>query len=225
MVPILKNNTPQELINYINDRNSIGLTPYFDGMTQGVKPAIQKSLCEEQGYVCAYCMQRIKPDGRHMKIEHWDTQASNKANLRMTVDYSIMLGCCLGRTQTTEHCDTFRGHINKIQNQQLKYNPSNTAHHSLLGITYEPNGKIHSSDTDFDKQLDKVLNLNDNYLCDKRKSIQDGILRSIQMLKNNKIPYDINQIINSWKTKNSSGEYQEFYGTALYFLETNKNQL
>lgn len=152
MVPIFKNIEPKELSDYIQEQKSLGLTPSFSDFTKGVKPAIQKAVCEEQGYICAYCMQRIEPDGQHMKIEHWDTQASNKATPERTVDYSIMLGCCLGKIEKNESCDTFRGHIKKIENQQLKYNPADKTHHNLLGISYEPNGKIHSFDSGFDKQ-------------------------------------------------------------------------
>ena len=225
MVPIFKNIEPKELSDYIQEQKSLGLTPSFSDFTKGVKPAIQKALCEEQGYICAYCMQRIEPDGQHMKIEHWDTQASNKATPERTVDYSIMLGCCLGKIEKNESCDTFRGHIKKIENQQLKYNPADKTHHNLLGISYEPNGKIHSFDSGFDEQLEKVLNLNDEYLCNKRQRIQIGIRKTIQTLKANNINYNIDAIIANWQNKDSNGKYQEFYGTALYFLETNKDNL
>lgn len=225
MVSIFKNIEPKELSDYIQERKSLGLSPSFSDFTKGVKPAIQKALCEEQGYICAYCMQRIEPDGQHMKIEHWDTQASNKATPERTVDYSIMLGCCLGKIEKNESCDTFRGHIKKVENQQLKYNPADKTHHNLLGISYEPNGKIHSFDSGFDEQLEKVLNLNDEYLCDKRKRIQIGIFKAIQNFKSKKISYNIDAMISNWQSKDSDGKHLEFYGIALYYLEANKNNL
>lgn len=225
MVPIFKSSAPKELIDFIDSQKSLGLTPSFESLTQGVKPALQKALCAEQGYVCAYCMQRIEPDGKKMKIEHWDSQANNKLNREKTTDYSIMLGCCVGKIKENSCCDTFRGHIKKIENQQLKYNPADKNHHSLLGISYNIDGRISSFDKEFDSQLTKVLNLNDVYLCEKRKRIVSGIFKQIQLLKSNNISYDLKKIIKEWECKDSEGKYREFWGTAVYFLKLNKDVL
>jgi len=213
MIPIFKKTQPKELLEY--KKNNDEDTWDYKNLTEGVKPAIQKSLCEEQGFICAYCMQRIEPNGQQMKIEHWITQATSKKD---SVDYSNMLGCCLGQYKDVSHCDTYRGHLKK-EKQQLKYNPANSQHHSLLGIGYKPDGKIFSSDEEFNSQLSDVLNLNDDkYLCEKRKKIISGIVETIQKLKSANIPYDIANMITNWKKKDDDGKYKEFYGVAVYFL-------
>ena len=42
------------------------------------KEVIRERLLEEQHYLCAYCMRRIKNDGRNTTIEHWYPLSKDK---------------------------------------------------------------------------------------------------------------------------------------------------
>lgn len=57
------------------------------------KEEIRQSLLEEQHYLCAYCMKRIKNDGLHTTIEHWEPLSVNKDK---ALEYDNMLAVCDG---------------------------------------------------------------------------------------------------------------------------------
>lgn len=107
---------------YINNRNAEPkeLTDYREG-TPGAsyngfrdKDVIKQSLIEEQGYLCAYCMGKIK-DINDCSIEHYISQKKHDASphspeyhRKQSLLYSNMLGVCLNNA---EHCDKKRGNI------------------------------------------------------------------------------------------------------------------
>lgn len=208
MIPINKHNEPAELTNYkqVTDRQHWD----YNALGKGEKSAIQHSLCAEQGYICAYCMQRIAPSGDSMRIEHWTTQASNRVQ---SVDYNNMLGCCKGEHEKVYHCDTFRGHVTPAADQQLKYNPANPSHHASLGIYYNfVTGEVHSSDADFNTQLSKVLNLNNPYLCEKRKNVVIGIVEVLSQ------DVSVMSVANVWGKLDAQGKYKEFCDVVIKYL-------
>jgi uncharacterized protein (TIGR02646 family) len=110
-----------------------------------VKADIRSSLLAEQGYVCAYCMERIGED--NTKIEHWACQHANPAQ---QLSYKNLLACCKGnegskpRDQT---CDTKKG------GRQLTYSPANKSHQINQKISYLRNGEIKSDETKFNDEL------------------------------------------------------------------------
>lgn len=57
------------------------------------KEEIRQSLLEEQHYLCAYCMKRIKNDGLHTTIEYWEPLSVNKDK---ALEYDNMLAVCDG---------------------------------------------------------------------------------------------------------------------------------
>ena len=59
---------------------------HFDDMPPDVKADLRKSLLEEQGYLCAYCMRRIHDDHNEVKIEHYEPR-----NAQNELDYSNLL--------------------------------------------------------------------------------------------------------------------------------------
>lgn len=107
---------------YINNRNAEPkkLTDYREG-TPGAsyngfrdKDVIKQSLIEEQGYLCAYCMGKIK-DINDCSIEHYISQKRHDASphsleehRKQSLLYSNMLGVCINNA---EHCDKKRGNI------------------------------------------------------------------------------------------------------------------
>ncbi|HUW07262.1 MAG TPA: hypothetical protein VMW01_13475 [Williamwhitmania sp.] len=104
MISIVKIKEPKELFAYRLQPNA-----EYDGANfTPVKDAIRQSLLEEQGYICAYCMQRIQNDRTKMKVEHWQSQSKTPA---LQLDYKNMLAVCLGNqsySYNNTHCDTHR---------------------------------------------------------------------------------------------------------------------
>ncbi len=140
----------------------------YDNYTD--KDGLRGALEREQRGLCCYCMSRIRPDGKSMKIEHWQSQARYPDR---QLNYANLLGACLGgegQPARRQHCDTKKG------DKDLKWNPANPDHHIQNRVRYEPDGSVRADDKDFDEQIDDVLNLNLPVLKNKRKAILDSVL-------------------------------------------------
>ena len=143
---------------------------YSDYENYREKNDLRRALFIEQRGLCCYCMGSIKPERTSMKIEHWKSRSECSAR---ELDYSNLLGACRGgegQPRRAQYCDTRKG------NRDLMWNPANPVHDIETHILYEFNGKIYSSDTKFNSQLEEVLNLNLAILVNGRKAAIDGIL-------------------------------------------------
>ena len=177
MIPILKGEAPRELIEAYNRGDSYDIFRYKD--------SVKEALLKEQGYLCAYCMSRIDMPKESSHIEHWIAQSTNK---ELDLDYKNMLAVCSGNEGNKKSCS----HYNKSKEEEpllhcdkrkgnlpLKYNPS-CDNSELLGIKYAFDGSVSSSDDEFSEQLEKVLNLNIEFLKNNRKSTLDGFQEAIK---------------------------------------------
>ncbi len=107
----------------------------FDGMDSDVKDCLRRSLLEEQGYICAYCMKRIR-DIDEVKIEHLVARTPENE-----LQYSNLLAVCKGGENgpvSARSCDTKKG------NRPLFLSP--TCEADMSRIYYQNNGEIHSTD-------------------------------------------------------------------------------
>lgn len=175
MLYIRKKTEPQELTQAKRE----GLECY-DDMTTGVKDAVRKQLAEEQGYLCAYCMRRIKLDT--MQIEHYLAQHSSDGGYEpaLTIDYSNMLGVCPGNKceglpEKYLTCDQHR------KNKPLTVDPRNAD--SVALVLYMANGEIYSKHPAVNEDLQNTLNLNCRavYLPQNRKAALDTLKGKIYM--------------------------------------------
>lgn len=116
-----------------------------------IKEDIRKNLLDEQYYLCAYCMQRIYNDRLSTKIEHWHCQQDYKDE---SLDYKNMLAVC-GNEGNRQKANTA---IRK-GSSKLKYNPSSLPCIIENTISYQRNGKIESSDKDFNGELNDIFKL------------------------------------------------------------------
>jgi uncharacterized protein (TIGR02646 family) len=85
-----------------------------------VKAQIRLSLLAEQGYLCAYCMQRINE--KNMKVKHWACQTAHPDK---QLSYRNLLACCKGNEGSSprdQTCDTKKG------DSPLTYSPANSSH-------------------------------------------------------------------------------------------------
>lgn len=183
------------------------------------------SLLKEQGYLCAYCMCRIKTP--LVKVEHWKCR-DNYPTLQ--IEYNNLLAVCCensgqnasrlrcenerGVTPAHQHCDTKKGSAN------LDYNPANTAHHQLIKIKYtETTGKILSENARFNEQLSDVLNLNIEFHKSNRLNILNAIKGTLKKYKVSATTPQLQLLLTQWKNKNKHGQYQPFAGIAIWYLE------
>jgi uncharacterized protein (TIGR02646 family) len=180
MRQILKGKEPKVLLQY---RKTPGAT--YNGF-QSVERmrALRKALVSEQGGICCYCMQRIRPTEDAMKVEHWHSQ---KRYPTEQLNYRNMLAACMGNKgepKDEQHCDTSKG------NKTLSRNPANPDHRIEHFIRYLGDGRIESSDQELSNQLGKgvskkgmlhrgVLNLNRPLFVLNRQSVLDMFHKSL----------------------------------------------
>jgi len=115
-------------------------------------------------------MGRIRNGRRSMKIEHWHSQTRYQDE---QLSYRNLLGACRGgegKPPHLQHCDTRKG------DRDLLWNPADPAHHLETRLRYEVDGSIRSNETEFDAQLEHVLNLNVPLLKNNRRGVLDAVL-------------------------------------------------
>jgi uncharacterized protein (TIGR02646 family) len=160
---IIKNREPNSLAQHRCQAHAD-----YDNMPEKQKQELREQLATEQGYICSYCMQRIRADSDSMKIEHWHCQTRYPAE---QLDYGNLLGVCLGnehQIKKKQHCDTHKGNLD------LSRNPSNPLHNVEVMVQYLGDGSIKSKAPVFDTELEKVINLNHPKLKNNRKAVLDS---------------------------------------------------
>lgn len=186
------------------------------------KDDIRESLVAEQGGICCYCMQRIRPNLESMKIEHWLCQDKYP---KRHLDYDNLLGACLGGTgksRRDQHCDTRKG------NDDILFNPANLGHDVENLFKFLGSGLIEANNPEVQSQINDViskdtpslnhyssLNLNHPNLVRNRKAVLDAFT---QMLRNEKArDIDLNKYLVDWEGKNG-GQLQEYCQVIIYYL-------
>lgn len=211
MIYIRKQPEPKSLTEY-------KLQPFanYDGCD---KDSIKQSLFEEQGHLCAYCMRRIQ-NISEMTIEHYKPQHpqdTNESNRQDSLNYTNMLGVCLGNRgceKKMQTCDAHRG------NMPLTVNPLNQA--SIDRITYRADGTIYSDDPAINTDLNETLNLNckDGSLKKSRKQAVDALKQ--YLLKKQPQGQWSRTLLLRTKTeynKLTDGAKSEYLGILLFFIE------
>lgn len=174
-------------------------------------PDLRSSLLKEQGYICAYCMRRIPvKDGAinaTSKIEH---VLSRERHPELQMNYNNMVVCCPGKINDGElHCDSSKRE-NDLLCSPLSVNAMQT-------IQYNPSdGRIKSSDPNFDKEINDVLNLNTQILMDNRSETWNAVcdfLTSRGWTLTN-----IRKELNRYQNCNAEGKRIPYCGIVIYFL-------
>ena len=180
MIEIKKGREPKELVEYRQLPDAS-----YENMDSHLKNIVLDHLLHEQGHLCAYCMRRI-PEKRKLPIgvqgatiEHWfPRNPDSGVDYGQGLDYRNMLAVCSGNRGCGDErnltCDAKRG------NDKLTVNPCNSK--TLHSITYSHNGKIKSTDTRIDEDLNERLNLNSEVvsLPENRKQVLDALIMNIK---------------------------------------------
>lgn len=184
---------------------------HFDDMPPDIKSTLRQSLLEEQGYLCAYCMSKIRDK---VKIEHYKPR-----NPKNEMEYSNLLAVCMGNSagnqREHQHCDTKKG------NKCLNINPQNVDH--IKQIYYRSDGTIYAKDNDdFNDDLNSTLNLNDDYgyLKVNRKRALDELKKKILSNFGDKVASRAfaEKLLQTYRHKNQSGERTPYCGILIDYL-------
>lgn len=214
MLYIEKKQEPNELI----QEKRKGLTDYSN-LSGKPKEAVQVSLLEEQGCLCAYCMRRISLE--NVQIEHYLPQHPQSENYdpALTIDYRNMLAVCSGNKKQAGKfenltCDQHR------KNTPLTVDPLDRT--SIDKIKYKTDGTIYSDDPAINKDLDSTLNLNcpASYLKANRKAALDRIKRELHdKFPGKKVPkQQLERMLKQFQVK-TNGRYAEFAGVIIWYLK------
>ncbi len=193
---------------------------------------LRKSLLEEQGYICCYCMQRIPDKDGRCKIEHWKPQGNPKfSNLQLT--YTNLLASCLGGEggpKHIQHCDTHKGDL------EIAINPTDPRCESLIKFTrksksenqnfkrsakYSLSGEITSDDPKIEKELNEILNLNLQTLVENRR-VTFEVFMSFFKKNNNPGIWNrgiIEKEIEKWSSP-SNKPYKPYCQIVVYYLRS-----
>jgi len=210
MINIQKNqNEPHLLSQHKSTPN-----PTYDNGPSGMIPEILESLIAEQCSLCCYCQQRITIDSA--SVEH---KLSRSKHPDKALDYGNMAGVCScteGLKKKRQYCDDFK------QDKDFTFDLSNIEEL----IQYEPKtGVIKSENPELNRQLNEVLNLNQEYLRTERTAIYNAME---QFVKSNAKKADFKGIINKnikkWESA-IDGKKIAFCGVMLYFLRKRYNRM
>lgn len=194
---IVKDNEPLEWTEFRN-------TP---GTNYESKPCLRQALYQEQGGICAYCSRRLFDEFSNgtttNRIEH--IKAQSKCTREERMHYTNMVLCCNGRiynNDTSDNntiCDLHR------KNDDISISPLNKS--CIDSISYSTTGRILSSNFDWNKDINKTLNLNHPVLVSNRRSSLTAIIATLGKKKDWKIS-EIKSMIKKFENRNADGLFE-----------------
>lgn len=194
---IIKDNEPLEWTKFRN-------TP---GTDYESKTYLRQALYREQGGICAYCSRRLSDEFSNgvstNRIEHLKAQSKCTRNERM--QYTNMVLCCNGRTyndDTSENntiCDLHR------KNDDISISPLGKS--CIDSISYTTTGRISSSNSDWNKDINTTLNLNHPLLVNNRFSALTAIIDTLGKKKEWKVS-EIKGMIKKFENRNADGLFE-----------------
>ena len=211
MIKIVKNNQPNSLVAHKKKGGNYG------NIQTKTKDELRKSLVEEQGYICCYCLKRIpenKADLHHTKIEHFKCQENHST---LDLEYSNLHLACKGnqgQSEKNQTCDTA-----KANKEILSFSLIND---SLKGnIHYAKDGAIFSQQENIEKEINEILQLNsDQNIKKTRASILKGVSESIRILqsKGKLTKNALERQLQNWQNRYDN-KHRPFFPVAVQYLE------
>lgn len=217
MKHILKNNR--------NEPPSLRLHRKTPGATFGslhgdTKQEIRAALADEQGFLCAYCMRRIKADAKSMEVEHFVTQNWHPDS-GFTPDehrqHELLFGNMLGTCQGSRSCSGIRG------NTPLTVDPRNRNCEHL--IKFKKDGHAYSDNPKVERDIE---NLRMNELADNRREVIDKAREELINQFPNRT-WDnalIDNEIARWKSRKTTRHgfaFEPYCMAAVHYLESKKS--
>ena len=179
MLAIRRGEPPAELTR--NVRELLPGQRVYENLSTETRAALKNTLLKRQGYLCAYCMRRIR-DADHAKLEHRYPQSRSIAegHPEQTVDYENMLLSCMGGSDASGcsreslTCDSHKG------DETISIDPC--SQDDVDTIRYYRTGEIHSTNPAFERDLCETLNLNceEAFLPQDRAKVYEAMQRAIE---------------------------------------------
>ena len=175
------------------------------------KDGLRQTLMEEQGFICCYCMQRIKLETMH--IEHWKPRSLYPES---QLDYRNLLAVCEGnegKPHHLQHCDKRKG------DKKIIINPTHPKCEKL--VKFRSNGELYSEDETTNQELNSVLNLNIQTLVINRKNILDFAILKLTA-ENRDGTWSkavLKKELRKWESLGTDGKYEPFCRIVIFFLE------
>lgn len=205
----------------------------YPNLTAPLKQELLKALLEEQGYICAYCMQKINETNstiEHIIGQSFIDEDGNKLGEENQLNYDKLLVVCEGKScKDNLHCDKSRAvyqknrplYANPLQNriiQNIKFSEKGMIYYKdFLEIEKIEELKKHDEldeNSNIKYDLQKVLNLNCENLKLKRVSLFNALRRVTKGWTNQeKMKKELDKYL-----QKSNNEYEEMYQVAVYFL-------
>jgi uncharacterized protein (TIGR02646 family) len=219
---IVKQKTPKVLLTYQSTPNAT-----YEGF-QG-KDDLRLALIKEQKGLCAYCMGRISNDWNSIlkkyktEIEHYKSQELHPS---LHLDYTNMLGVCNGNAGNRPallHCDKARPAQSTLTITPLSKNCENS-------IKYDSDGTIYSENEDFQRDIDKILNLNVAHLKLNRQRVQEDVVARMKRFFPKKAnegwtKNEINKEIKLWETMDENKNLNPNCQVAIFYLKNKLKRL
>jgi uncharacterized protein (TIGR02646 family) len=206
MIKINKGNEPTSWRVY-------SLTP---GVAYQASEDLRDALLKDQGHICAYCMRTIPVkdvgNSETSHIEHIKCRARYK---ELELEYSNLVICCPGIIDGTKHCDRAKGNLDIL---------FNLFHPALQNsITYSSkDGKIKSSNTEWDNDINQKLKLNNKRLKYNRQYALDGIRFILE--KKSWRRSELESILHDWSVPDQDGKLKSYCGVVIWYLEKKLRQ-
>ncbi|MCX6620777.1 MAG: TIGR02646 family protein [Acidobacteria bacterium] len=175
------------------------------------RATLRASLVDEQRGLCCYCLSRIRPGLREVKIEHWHCQADYRAQ---QLDYSNLLGACMGndgKRGRDLHCDSQKG------DRDLSRNPADPAHRVEDLIRFSSSGQVLSDDAGWDTELTHVLNLNLPFLTNNRKATLRAFTEALPKRGPLTRPA-LGKWLREWNGESGTGELPPYCQVVVFWL-------
>ncbi len=198
------------------------------------KDLLREQILQDQHYLCAYCMKAIDNNSLYTKVEHYRPLSQSKDN---ALDYSNFLCVCAGGEKSDlppgekRHlcCDAAKG------DKEISINPFEQTH--INTISYSKDGRIHSSNPYFEKDLTDKLKLNgifdsDNkFVCDTSTKLvkcrRDAYAISNRIIEHldKKGRLSSKNLYNRINAMLSKPQRDEAVGATVYFLKKKADKL
>lgn len=142
------------------------------GATYKSTPELVDALMREQGFICAYCMCRIPCkstiSNEDHRIEHI---LCRDLHPDKELQYVNMVICCPGHMGTEDHCDRKKG------NRDVSFNLFDKSF--IQTLSYKTDGEIVSSNQQYNREINDVLNLNTPLLKANRKASWNAAMKEL----------------------------------------------
>ena len=204
MIYIKKSVEPHSLMEFRESTPDVS----YEGLPKDVKDDIRNYLLIEQGYICAYCMERIDCDST--TIEHFIPRSTDSSK---DLEYGNMLGVCPGNEGSPYNMQTCGCHR---KNAPLTINPQVRTY--IDTIRYSPKGQIVSTVAAINVDMNETLNLNVSFLTHNRKTALDVLKRE---LHNRRATGTWKPLAEKYIAKLSDdGKKRPYYGILLWYLHS-----